>query len=70
MGVTGVQEVGMVGCTVVPRDAEHDVLCAMEQRIEQGIAPERMLGTHFKFEGGDPKNPENYHSAENTEGYI
>lgn len=49
VGGSGVQEVGMVGATIVPRTPQYDVICAMEQWAEQGIAPERLLGTHFKF---------------------
>ncbi|SDD54109.1 feruloyl esterase [Paenibacillus sp. CF095] len=47
-GGTGVQEVGIIGLTEVPRDPDHDVICALEQWVEQGVAPERLLGTHFK----------------------
>lgn len=49
IGGAGVQEVGMLGITEVPRDSEHDVICAMERWCEQGIAPERLLGTHFEM---------------------
>ena len=49
VGGPGVQEVGAVGVTAVPRDSEHDVICAMERWVEQGDAPERLLGTHFEF---------------------
>ncbi|MHA9737894.1 tannase/feruloyl esterase family alpha/beta hydrolase [Robinsoniella peoriensis] len=49
VGGSGVQDVGMTGASVTPRDPEHDVLCAMEQWVEKGIAPERILGTHFKM---------------------
>lgn len=47
IGGNGVQEVGVVGITEVPRDPEHDVLCALERWVEDGKAPERLLGTHF-----------------------
>lgn len=50
VGGPGVQEVGVVGATEVPRDKEHDVLCALEAWVEENIAPERMLGTHFRME--------------------
>lgn len=49
VGGSGVQEVGMAGVTEVPRDPQHDVVCAMEQWIEQGMAPECLYGTHFKM---------------------
>lgn len=48
VGGSGVQEVGLIGCSEVPRDPEHDVLCAMEQWVEHQTAPECLLGTHFK----------------------
>ena len=48
VGGTGVQEVGTLGISAVPRDAEHDALCAMMRWAEQGIAPERLLGAHMK----------------------
>jgi len=47
IGGSGVQDVGMTGATVTPRDPEHDVLCAMEAWVEQGKVPEKLLGTHF-----------------------
>lgn len=49
VGGSGVQDVGITGATVTPRDTDHDVICAMEQWAEKGIAPERLLGTHFKL---------------------
>jgi len=91
VGGSGVQEVGIVGATIVPRDPEHDAICALEQWVEQGVVPERLLGTHFKFSqagiefdharpafvypyvtkftGGDPKDPDNYISIEDADGY-
>ena len=51
IGGDGVQEVGLAGITEVVRDPEHDVICAMEQWRERGIAPQRLLGTHFKMSG-------------------
>jgi len=48
VGGIGVQEVGMMGLAEVPRDPEHDALCALEKWVEQGVAPERLLGTHFE----------------------
>ena len=48
IGGAGVQEVGSLGITEVPRDPEHDVICTMERWCEQGTAPERLLGTHFQ----------------------
>ena len=49
VGGSGVQDVGVTGATLTPRDAAHDALCAMEQWVENGIAPELMMGTHFKM---------------------
>lgn len=49
IGGSGVQDVGLTGATITPRDAAHDVLCAMEQWVEKGIEPEEMKGTHFKL---------------------
>ncbi len=49
VGGSGVQEVGIVGATEVVRDPEHDAICALERWIEQGVAPERLLGTHFEL---------------------
>ena len=48
IGGSGVQDVGSVGITATPRDADHDALMAMERWVEEGAAPERLLGTHFK----------------------
>lgn len=50
VGGSGVQDVGVTGATVTPRDAAHDVLCALEQWVEKGIAPQQMMGTHFKLD--------------------
>lgn len=49
VGGSGVQDVGMTGSSVTPRDPEHDVLCAMEQWVEKDIVPEHILGTNFKM---------------------
>lgn len=48
-GGPGVQEVGVAGLDATPRDPEHDAICAMERWVEQGEAPERLLGTHLKI---------------------
>lgn len=48
MGGPGVQDLGNLGLLEVPRDPEHDVICAMERWVEQGKVPERLLGTCFK----------------------
>ena len=48
IGGQGVQDVGIAGISATPRDAEHDALCAMEDWVERGSAPERLLGTHFE----------------------
>ena len=44
-GGPGVQEIGNMGLKSVPRDREHDTLCAMESWVEKGSAPDRLLGT-------------------------
>lgn len=49
VGGSGVQEVGMVGSDAIPRDSEHDAICALERWVEKGLAPERLLGTHFRI---------------------
>lgn len=47
IGGPGVQEVGSFGLDIVPRDPDHDIVCALARWVEQGIAPERLLGTCF-----------------------
>lgn len=37
----------MLGIDVIPRDAEHDIVCAVAKWVEKGDAPERLLGTHY-----------------------
>ena len=49
IGGAGVQEIGIVGLTEVPRIPECDAICALELWVEQKIAPERLLGTHFEI---------------------
>ena len=47
IGGNGVKEMGMLGIDVIPRDAEHDIVCAVAKWVEKGDAPERLLGTHY-----------------------
>lgn len=49
IGGNGVQDVGGAGIDATPRDPEHDAICALAQWVEQGTAPERILGTRFKM---------------------
>ena len=46
-GGNGVQDVG-IGLRATPLDADHDAICAVEAWVEQGKAPERLMGTHLK----------------------
>jgi len=57
-GGKGVTDCGAVGLKAVKRDPEHDVICAMEQWAEKGIAPERMTGTRLKMTLTGPRHEE------------
>lgn len=48
MGGPGVKDIGVLGITDVPKDSEHDLICAIEAWVENGKAPDRFLGTYFK----------------------
>lgn len=48
-GGPGVQDVGAVGLPALPRDAEHDVICAMDRWVSEGTAPNRLLGNRMSF---------------------
>lgn len=48
-GGKGVKDIGTLGIKATPRDAEHDMICAMERWVEQGVAPDRLLGTYWKM---------------------
>lgn len=45
----GVQDVGTMGLSAIPKEKERDMICTMEAWVEHGEAPERMLGTHYKI---------------------
>lgn len=47
LGGNGVKDVGTLAIDATPRDPQHDVVCAIAQWVEEGIAPERLLGTNF-----------------------
>ena len=47
-GGPGLQEVGMLGIVPGLRDREHDVLMALEAWVEEGVAPDRLMGVSFK----------------------
>lgn len=44
---TGVQEVGVLGLKEVPLTADYSPLVALEEWVEEGKAPERILGSSF-----------------------
>ena len=47
-GGPGLQEVGMLGIAPGLRDRDHDVLMALEVWVEEGVAPDRLIGVAFK----------------------
>ena len=49
VGGNGVQEVGMFGTSLIPQDPEHDVIATLARWVEEGTAPERLLGTKLKW---------------------
>lgn len=48
MGGPGVQELGNLGLKAVPRDKDHDAICALEEWVENGNAPDKLLASAFK----------------------
>lgn len=49
IGGNGVMDVGGMGADCIPRDAQHDVITAISSWVEDGVAPERLLGSHFSM---------------------
>ena len=45
---SGVQDIGIIGISAIPKEKERDILCAMEAWVEKGEAPDRLLGTHYQ----------------------
>lgn len=48
-GGNGVQDVGGLGVDATPSDAAHDVVCTLAKWVEEGVAPEQLLGTRFRM---------------------
>ena len=49
VGGKGVMDVGAFAADIVPSDPEHDVVLALVRWVEEGVAPERLLGTNFSL---------------------
>jgi len=46
-GGPGINDIGQSGAPNVPQDGEHDLLTALMEWVEQGKAPDKLIGTAF-----------------------